>query len=74
LGTVALDNVKTPHGQRRQILGGSAVHFSMAARFFTQVHLSAIVGEDFPARHLDFLRRKGIILDSLIRGRGKTFQ
>jgi sugar/nucleoside kinase (ribokinase family) len=32
------------------------------------------VGEDFPARHLDFLRRKGIILDSLIRGRGKTFQ
>jgi sugar/nucleoside kinase (ribokinase family) len=56
------------------MLGGSAVHFSMAARLFTQVHLSAIVGEDFPEGHLNFLRRKGIVLDSLIRSRGKTFQ
>ncbi|MCK9594300.1 MAG: PfkB family carbohydrate kinase [Candidatus Omnitrophica bacterium] len=74
LGTVALDTVKTPHGLRKHMLGGSAVHFSMSARLFTDVHLSAIVGKDFPARHIEFLRRKGVILDSLIRSSGKTFK
>jgi sugar/nucleoside kinase (ribokinase family) len=73
LGTVALDSVKTPYGARKQMLGGSAAHFSMAARLFTRVNLAAIVGEDFPQRHIDFLHRKGIILTSLIRARGKTF-
>ena len=74
LGTVALDTVKTPHGERKEMLGGSAVHFSMAARIFTEVHLVAIVGADFPGKHLDFLKRKGIILDSLIYSSGKTFK
>lgn len=74
LGTVALDTVKTPHGRRKQMLGGSAAHFSMAARLFTRVNLVAIIGDDFPPQHIDFLRRKGIILDSLTKGNGKTFQ
>ena len=74
LGTVALDTVKTPFGKRIKMLGGSAVHFSMSARIFTDVHLVAIVGKDFPPQHLDFLRRKGIVLDSLIKTGGKTFK
>lgn len=74
LGTVALDSVKTPHGSRERMLGGSAVHFSMSCRLFTEVHLVAIVGRDFPGRHVAFLRRKGIVLDSLIRSEGKTFR
>ncbi|MGD0336578.1 MAG: PfkB family carbohydrate kinase [Candidatus Omnitrophota bacterium] len=74
LGTVALDTVKTPYGKRIKMLGGSAAHFSMAARLFDCVHLVAIVGRDFPPRYIDFLRAKGIILDSLIRSGGKTFQ
>ena len=51
LGTVALDTVKTPHGERKKMLGGSATHFSMSARLFTDVHLVAVVGEDFPVKH-----------------------
>jgi len=74
LGTVALDNIKTPFGIRRRILGGSAAHFAMSARLFTPVHLVAVIGEDFPEKYVDFLRRKGIILTSLIRREGKTFQ
>ncbi|OGX45128.1 MAG: sugar kinase [Omnitrophica WOR_2 bacterium RIFCSPLOWO2_12_FULL_51_8] len=74
LGTVALDTVKTPYGARRRMLGGSAVHFAMAARLFTGVNLVAIVGRDFPRRHIAFLRQKGINLTSLIRSAGKTFQ
>jgi len=74
LGTVALDTVKTPFGKRINMLGGSAVHFSMSARLFTAVNLVAIVGKDFPAKHIDFLRRKGICLTSLIKDKGSTFK
>jgi len=74
LGTLALDSLKTPCGERKNILGGSATHFSMAARLFTEVHLSAIIGEDFPKRNIDFLRKKDIILTSLVRGKGRSFR
>jgi len=74
LGTVALDNVKTPFGFKRDMLGGSAAHFSMSARLFTDVHLAAIVGKDFPQKYIDFLEKKGLILTSLIRSEGKTFK
>jgi sugar/nucleoside kinase (ribokinase family) len=74
LGTVALDTVKTPFGKRAQMLGGSAVHFALAARLFTPVNLVAIIGEDFPQRHIAFLRRKGLILTSLIKEKGQTFK
>lgn len=74
LGTVALDTVRTPFGLRKDILGGSAVHFSMAARLFTPVNIVAIVGEDFPGRHISFLKAKGLNLDSLIVDKGKTFR
>ncbi len=75
LGTVALDSVKTPFGRRRELLGGSAAHFSMAARLFTEVNLIAIVGSDFPKKHTAFLESKGLNLSSLIvDGRGKTFR
>ncbi|MDD5477485.1 MAG: PfkB family carbohydrate kinase [Candidatus Omnitrophica bacterium] len=74
LGTVALDSVKTPFGRRKELLGGSAAHFSMAARLFTKVNLIAIVGSDFPKEHIAFLRSKGINLSSLIMEGGKTFR
>jgi sugar/nucleoside kinase (ribokinase family) len=74
LGTVALDTVKTPFGSRADMLGGSAVHFAMASRLFTRVNLVAIVGKDFPQRHIDFLDRKGIVMTSLIRADGRTFK
>lgn len=74
LGTAALDTVTTPSGKRRQMLGGSAVHFSMGASFFTQVNLVAIVGNDFPKRHIDFLKKKGVNLTSLVITGGRTFR
>jgi sugar/nucleoside kinase (ribokinase family) len=74
LGTVALDSVKTPFGRRQELLGGSAAHFSMAARLFTGVNLIAIVGSDFPQKHIAFLRGKGLNLASLVVDAGKTFR
>lgn len=74
LGTVALDTVKTPFGERKHMLGGSAVHFAMSSRLFTEVNLVAIIGADFPQKYVNFLSQKGIILTSLIRSQGKTFK
>ncbi len=74
LGTVALDSVKTPFGKRVDLLGGSAAHFSMSARLFTQVSLVAIVGKDFPKKHINFLSSKKLNLTSLIIDPGKTFR
>ncbi|OGX34538.1 MAG: hypothetical protein A3C36_07560 [Omnitrophica WOR_2 bacterium RIFCSPHIGHO2_02_FULL_52_10] len=74
LGTVALDNIRTSRGHHRALLGGSAAHFSMSARLFTKVHLVGIIGEDFPPKHIQFLRRKGIDITSLIVRKGKSFQ
>ena len=74
LGTIALDNVKTHLGIRRNLLGGSASHFAMSARLFTQVHLVGIIGHDFPKQHIKFLEQKGIDLTSVIAHEGKSFR
>jgi sugar/nucleoside kinase (ribokinase family) len=46
----------------------------MGAYHFAQVNLVAIVGSDFPKKHMEFLRRKGVILTSLIVENGRTFR
>ncbi len=72
-GVVALDNVKTPHGEVRDALGGAATFASFAASFFTDVGLVTVVGDDFPEEHLELLRSRNICLKGLER-RGKTFR
>jgi sugar/nucleoside kinase (ribokinase family) len=74
VGSVALDSVATPFGAAREVLGGSATYFSAAASFFASVSLVAVVGEDFPAEHLSFLRDRSINLTGLQRAKGKTFR
>ena len=74
VGSVALDSVKTPFGERKEILGGSATYFSIAASYFTQVVVVAVVGEDFPDSHVAFLETKGIDTSGLQRQKGKTFR
>lgn len=73
-GSVALDTVTTPFGTLKEGLGGSATHFSVSASYFTDVHLVAVVGDDFPNEHVDFLRSKKIDLEGLERVKGKTFR
>jgi len=73
LGTIALDDIKTHQGFRKDLLGGSASHFSMSAHLFTKVHLVGIIGSDFPKRHLNFLKKKGIDLTSVVTREGKSF-
>ncbi len=74
VGSVALDTVETPSGRNEEGLGGAAVFFSLAAANYTPVNLVGVVGTDFPARHVELLRKKGINLDGLERVEGRTFR
>jgi sugar/nucleoside kinase (ribokinase family) len=74
VGSVAFDSVETPFGEASNVLGGSATYFSTSASFFTDVNLIAVVGEDFPEEHVEFLRSRGIDLEGLERRPGKTFR
>jgi sugar/nucleoside kinase (ribokinase family) len=74
VGSVALDSVKTPFGQKDEILGGSATYFGIAASYFTDVSVVAVVGDDFPKEHVEFLRKKGIDTSGLLREKGSTFR
>jgi len=48
-GSIALDSVETPHGKAEECLGGSAIYFSYAAHFFSNVRLVGVVGKGFPS-------------------------
>ena len=74
VGSVAFDTLKTPEGEREEILGGSATYFSLAASYFTKVHMVAVVGEDFPAEHFDLLKRAGVDISGVQVASGKTFR
>lgn len=73
VGSVAFDSVRTPFGEVDRALGGSATFFSVAASFFGEVRLVAVVGEDFPTEHVDFLCSRGVDTGGLKRLPGKTF-
>lgn len=74
VGSVAFDTVETPFGRGDEVLGGSATYFSTSASFFTGVRLVAVVGEDFPAAHRDFLASRNIDLAGLQVAPGETFR
>jgi len=74
VGSVALDTVETPWGRNEEGLGGSATYFALAAANYTSVHVVGVVGEDFPARHVELLEAKGIDVEGMERTPGKTFR
>ncbi|MBL8149564.1 MAG: bifunctional hydroxymethylpyrimidine kinase/phosphomethylpyrimidine kinase [Blastocatellia bacterium] len=74
VGSVAFDAVKTPFGEREEIIGGSATHFSISASFFTSVSLVAVVGEDFTQKHEQLFHERKVDIRGLERASGKTFR
>jgi len=74
VGSVALDTVETPFGRADNVLGGTAMYFSLAASLFTDVNLVGVVGEDFPGEALQTLQERRIDLAGLQRRSGETFR
>jgi sugar/nucleoside kinase (ribokinase family) len=70
VGSIAFDAVKTPFGERERMLGGAAVHFSLAASFFTEVRPVGPVGDDFGAEQFEVLESRGIVTDDVERVEG----
>lgn len=73
VGTVAFDSIETPFGSAERILGGSASYFALAASFFTPVRIVGVIGEDFPAEHLELFKRRKIDVEGIKREKGNTF-
>ena len=74
VGSIAFDSVRTPFGERERMLGGSAVHFALAASFFTDVHVVGPVGDDFSDEHTQLLRSRGVDTSDIERvSGGETF-
>jgi sugar/nucleoside kinase (ribokinase family) len=70
VGSIAFDSVKTPFGERDRMLGGAAVHFSLAASFFTEVRPVGPVGDDFGAAQFEVLERHDVLTDDIERVAG----
>ena len=74
VGSVAFDSIKTPFGEASRVVGGAATYFSVAASFFTDVRIVAVVGEDFGAEQQQVFGGRRIDLGGLQQVPGETFR
>ena len=74
VGSIAFDTIATPSGRVENMLGGSATYFSLAASYFTQVRVVAVVGQDFGSDHENVLKKRGIDTRGIQHAEGKTFR
>src|ERR671911_1522253 len=74
VGSIAFDAVETPTGRRDKLLGGAAVHFSLASSFLCETRLVGPVGDDFGPDEYAVLHERGVLTDDIehVEG-GKTF-
>lgn len=74
VGSVAFDTIATPSGRVTDILGGAATYFALAASYFTDVRVVAVVGDDFAPEHEAVLKKRGVDTRGIERTEGKTFR
>ena len=74
VGSIAFDTLETPNGNRKDILGGSALYFSIAAGLLAPVKLVGVVGDDFPEGGWELFKSRGINTDNVQIRPGKTFR
>lgn len=73
VGSVAFDSIETPSGKAERCLGGAATYFSLAASYFTDVRVIAVVGEDFTADEENVLKKRGVDTRGIEHRAGKSF-
>ncbi|HMA63055.1 MAG TPA: PfkB family carbohydrate kinase [bacterium] len=74
VGSVALDDIETVSGSRNDVVGGSAVYFSFAGSFFSNVRLVGVAGDDFPKKTIKKMESRNIDTQGLQIQKGKTFK
>jgi hypothetical protein len=73
VGSVAFDTVETPAGRSERSLAGAATYFSLAASFFTDIRVIAVVGEDFGPAEQAVFDARNIDTRGIERAPGKSF-
>jgi sugar/nucleoside kinase (ribokinase family) len=74
VGSVAFDDITSPSGSVKDILGGAATYCSLAASYFTDVRVVAVVGDDFRPEHEKVFHEHRIDTRGIERAHGKTFR
>lgn len=76
VGSIGLDDIKTPFGEEKNILGGSAIYGAFAASVCARgVDVVGVAGEDLNPDVFDRLRKRGVDLSGVeIVPGGKTFR
>jgi cytidine kinase len=74
VGSIAFDAVETQTAKRDRLLGGSAVHFSLASSFLAPTRVVGPVGDDFGEEEYAVLHGRGVVTDDIehVPG-GRTF-
>lgn len=72
-GSTALDTIRTPSKVLKDVLGGAATFAGIAASFFVDTGLIAVVGSDFPKKYHNILSER-LDLQGLVVKDGKTFR
>lgn len=74
VGSIALDSIKTPYGDKVDILGGSCSYASVAASLYCPVNVVGVVGNDFPKEAIELFKSKNIDLKGMEMADGDTFR
>jgi len=74
VGSIALDSLKTPFGEKDDVLGGSVSYASIASSLFCNVNIVGVVGQDFPSEYVNLLVSRGINIEGLECRQGNTFK
>ncbi len=75
IGTLAYDTIETPYARHENVLGGSAVYFSVSASNFGAVRLVGVVGGDFEKKDLEMMSSRGVDIRGVERvADGKSFR
>jgi sugar/nucleoside kinase (ribokinase family) len=74
VGSVAFDDVTSPSGSVKNVLAGAATYFSLAASYFTDVRVVAVVGDDFGPDQEKVFHDHRIDIRGVERANGKTFR
>lgn len=74
VGSVALDSIFTPFGSTADAIGGSAVHFAVAASLLNPVRVVGVVGDDYPMEELERLAPRGIDWSGVEHAAGESFR
>ena len=74
VGSIGIDDIKTPHADKKNLPGGSLPYSTIAASFYVKTGAVGVVGSDFPKEFDAEWRKYGIDLSGVQREKGDTFR